>query len=171
MIVHESIADAQTKPRALADGFRRIEGVEDQTRLADARAGVGEQNDHVSPFAQRAHGKRAAAYFLHCIHGVIDDVEEDLQQLIRIAADLGNGSAGLQFDADVLAAKIQTPELRRTGNDGVDVDQGTLLAGPWCAKLSRLFTSVFVRRAWSANFSREVAGRSPTAGSSISRSE
>src|SRR5467141_3422991 len=72
MIVHESIADAQTKPRALADGVRRIEGVKDQTRLADARAGVGEQNDHVSPFAQRAHGKGAAANFLQSINDAIE---------------------------------------------------------------------------------------------------
>src|SRR5882672_11968723 len=71
MIVDESIADAQTKPRALADGFRRIEGVEDQTRLADARAGVGEQNDHVSPFAQRAHGKDRKSTRLNSSHTVI----------------------------------------------------------------------------------------------------
>src|SRR6266446_3707453 len=157
MIVDESIADAQTKPRALADGFRRIEGVEDQTRLADARAGVGEQNDYVSPFAQRAHGKRAAAYFLQCIHGVIDDVEEDLQQLIRVAADRGNGSTGLQFDADVLAAKIQTPELRRAGDDGIDVDQGTLLAGHLVCKAEQVVHQRLRAPRLVANFFREFA--------------
>jgi len=76
-----------------------------------------------------------------------------LQQLIRIAANRGNGRSGLQFDADVLAEKIKTPELRRTGDDGVDVDQGTCSLGTWRAKLSKLFTSVFVRRAWSRIFS------------------
>src|SRR5467141_3622481 len=158
MIVDESIADAQTKPRALADGFRRIEGVKDQTRLADARAGVGEQNDHVSPFAQRAHGKRAAAYFLHCIHGVVDDVEEDLQQLIRVAADRGNGYTGLQFDADVLAAKIQPPELRRTNDDGVDVDQGTLLTGYLVRKAEQVVHQRLRTARLIANFFREFAG-------------
>src|SRR6266571_7099485 len=78
MIADESIADAQAEPRALADGLGCVEGVEDKARLADARAGVGKQYDDVSPVARRAYSERAAAHFLHCIHGVIDNVEEHL---------------------------------------------------------------------------------------------
>jgi len=91
------------KPRAFADGFRRIEGVKDQTRLADARAGVGEQNDHVSP----SHNVRTVSVrrLLPPMHPRRYDDVKKTATLIRVAADRGNGSTVLQFRCECSSAK------------------------------------------------------------------
>src|SRR5712692_859522 len=51
VLLHQTVTDAQPKPRSLADGFGGVEGVEDELRLLDAGACIAELDDHVGALA------------------------------------------------------------------------------------------------------------------------
>src|SRR5713101_10014533 len=107
VLLDQSVANAQTEPGALAHRLGGVKRIEHQLRLLYAGARIAELDHYIRALAHRANGQHAAAHFFHRIHGVADDVEENLQQLIGVAANAGQDGFGLQFDPDVFAAEIQ----------------------------------------------------------------
>src|ERR1700722_13948543 len=123
MLFHDSVADAEAESGALADFLRGVEGVEHFFRFFHARSGVREFDDDVAAFAQRADEQDAAAGRFHGIHRVADQVVENLQQLIRIAAHGGEDAAIFQLDADIFSAQIKTAKLHHAGENAIAVQQ------------------------------------------------
>ena len=69
-------------------------------RFLDAGPRIGKLDDHVGPVAQRPHVQHTVADFFHGVNGVTDDVEEDLQQLVRVSAHTRQNRFGPQLDGD-----------------------------------------------------------------------
>src|SRR5580704_936252 len=132
MLLHHAIADAEAEAGALAYGLDGVEGIENFIGLFHARASVGKFDDDQATFAQRANQKDTTASGLHSIHAIADQVIEDLEQLIGVAANGRQDAAIFEFDADVLFAQVQVTQLNRAGEYGVEIQQllfGRHLAG------------------------------------------
>ena len=158
LILDQPVTNAEAKPGAFSDRLGRVKRIEHEARIANAGAGVGEKDDDIAFFKQRPHGKRAAAGFLHGIHGVVDDVGEHLEQLIHIRANFRDADAGLHFDADVFAAKIEAAKLRGSVDDGVDVERRALLAGHLAGEAEQIVDQRLGAPRLFANFFGEASG-------------
>src|SRR5207302_3290269 len=85
MLFDDSIADAQSKPGPLAYTLGGVEGIEGVLGIVDTGAGIVKFADDVSIFGIDPDGQQAAATTLHHgVGGVVDDVQIDLLQLMRI---------------------------------------------------------------------------------------
>src|SRR5713101_2173263 len=125
VLLDQSVANAQTEPGALAHRLGGVKRIEHQLRLLYAGARIAELDHYIRALAHRANGQHAA-HFLHRIHGVADDVEENLQQLIGVAANAGQDGFGLQFDPDVFAAEIQPAEMHGAVHHRIAIDHRPL---------------------------------------------
>src|SRR5579859_674304 len=118
MLTQNPIADTQSQTGALADLFCREKWIEDAFRMDYPLAVIGEC-DLVHAAALMAGDGDAArpVAVTHSIIGVVEDVEDYLLQLVRIADDLRQ--VGLQFlaDLDVVAAEIVGAQLNSSAND------------------------------------------------------
>src|SRR5262249_26638350 len=65
MLLHDPVADAQSKSSALSDRLRRVKRVKHAMRLLDAGAGIGEKNYHVAAVPQGLDAQEAAAAIGH----------------------------------------------------------------------------------------------------------
>src|SRR6202521_4078507 len=116
-------ADAETQARAFANRLRRIERIEDAMRLLDAGAAVGKQDHDVGAVTNGFDGKNSAVGRFHGIQSVADDIEENLHQLIAIAADTGENGFKLQLDARGSGAQVERAELHGIVHHRVDVQE------------------------------------------------
>lgn len=84
VILDHAVRGAESKTGSFADWFGRIEGVEDASRFGDSWTRVGEFDNDVVVLNLNSDAESAAATFLHRVHGVGDDFEKTLQQLVRV---------------------------------------------------------------------------------------
>src|ERR1700676_158589 len=89
VLLNDSEADAQAQTGTFAHRFGSVERIEDARWFLDAGPGVREEHDDVAAVAQRLDSEHTAAGYFHRVHAVADDVEEDLHQLIAVAAHAG----------------------------------------------------------------------------------
>ena len=82
----------------------------------------------------------------HGVDGVVDDVEEHLHQLIAVAAHAGKNGFQLQFNSRFRGRKSRERSCMALVTT-VLMSRSVRSGGTWRAKLSRLPTSVLVRRA------------------------
>ena len=102
VFLDNSETDAQAQARSLSDRFRCVKRIENAMRLFDARTSVGKKNDDVAAIASRLDGEYAAFMGFHRIDSVVDEVEENLHELIAVAANSGENGLELQFDSRLL---------------------------------------------------------------------
>ena len=123
MFLHHSVADAQAKPGAFADGLGGIKRVENLVRLLQTGARIGEFDDEVSLFAQRADQQHTAAGRLHRVDRVADQVIENLQNWLGSPRTAGQHAAAFEFDSNILFAQVEIAELNRARENRVQVEQ------------------------------------------------
>src|SRR4051812_48955830 len=97
MLAHDAIANAQAEAGPLAHFFGGEEWIEDAVRVRDSAAVVGEAELDVR-LAHRGGDLDATVPFrlAHRVIRVVDDVEEHLLQLVRVA------NYGRQFRVEAL---------------------------------------------------------------------
>src|SRR5689334_25110304 len=106
MLFHDSVADAQSEPRSLANTLRRIERFEDTARFFYAGSGVLDFDCQGS--IDDTHPHHQAMFFGlltygrvclvgHRVQAVVYDVEEDLLQLVRISEHRGDFRLKITF--------------------------------------------------------------------------
>ena len=95
MVLHHAVSGAKSKAGAFAHGLGGVERIEDALRIAHSGAGVGELNHHFAAFAPEVDLKAPAANLLQCVHGIFDDLQKRLQELIGIAEHAGHGIAAI----------------------------------------------------------------------------
>src|ERR1019366_1089929 len=103
----DPVADAQPKAGSLAHRLGGIEGIENPAGVLDSRTAVIELHAHKGIFLERAHFQHTAAADLH--HGierVVDNVQEDLFQLVRIGHDGGQVIGNFAFQRNVVDLQI-----------------------------------------------------------------
>lgn len=76
MVLDDAINRAQPQASALADGLRRIERIEYATRLFDSRSRIGEGNDDLVMLLLGLHLQQSAAFLLHSVSGIFDDLNK-----------------------------------------------------------------------------------------------
>src|ERR1700721_845906 len=129
VVEDDSIDDAEAESCALADGLGGVEGIEDAFRIADARAGVGELNDGFVSLLKGEDGGPAPNAlqspfrFEQRVHGVFGDFDEDLEELIDIAADARQAGLNHKFDADFSSGIAGFDHLVGALQDHVEVDE------------------------------------------------
>ena len=88
MFLHDAVADAQAEAGAFADALRGVERIEDALGIFDSGAVVGELGANVAAGRHDANLQLAGASgFKNGIDGIVDDVQEDLLDLMRIGDD------------------------------------------------------------------------------------
>ena len=81
-----SITNAQTQSRAFANLFGGVKGIEDFLRISDACAVIPDRYfEGRAPPPRRDFNVAALSGFLHCVIGVVQNIQEDLLQLLRIS--------------------------------------------------------------------------------------
>ena len=128
VLLDDAIADGEAEAGALAGVLRGEEGIEDAADggFVHAGAGVGERRDDgAAGAAGGGDAQGACAAFVaagtHGLLGVDDEVEEDLQELVRV--DHRVGQVGIEFlhYVDVADAQIVVAEFEHALDQGVDV--------------------------------------------------
>src|SRR5579863_1817779 len=100
VFLNDAIDCAQTEAGAFADWFGCVEGIEDALGLADARAGVGELQHGLAAQPVGDDFERAAAGFFQRVHGILDDLDEGLKQLVGVALHAGKVRRNRHTDTD-----------------------------------------------------------------------
>ena len=107
MFFDDTVADAEAQTRAFADGFRSVERVENFLRVLDARAAVVELDPDAVVASEGANFQDAFVLgFQHGIESIVDDVQENLFDLMRVCNHGGDGFVDLALDADVVDSEI-----------------------------------------------------------------
>ena len=112
VLFHDSIADAQTEAGSLSHLFGGEEGIENFIGMGNPVTVVAERNfDGISGL--RAHDLDAgwAANFVHGIVSVVQDIEKNLLQLMRVADDLGQSLIEVLDDIDAVTVEIVRTQL------------------------------------------------------------
>src|SRR5215468_5438481 len=85
VLFHNAVADAQTQAGSLAYDFGRIERIENMFWIIQPRPRIVKLADHVAVVAIYTDAQQPAASAIeHGIGGIVDDVEIDLLELMRI---------------------------------------------------------------------------------------
>src|SRR5271165_925466 len=126
VLLHDAVADAQSQSGAFPDGLRGVKGIKHPIGILDTGTRVGEKNHHISPVAQRLDRQHATTALRHRVQAVVNDIEEDLHQLVVIAAHARQHGFQLRFNARTAAVQVQRPQLHGAGDNRVDVQQSSL---------------------------------------------
>ena len=90
MFFHDAVADAEPESSAFAHVLGGVERIEDALRIFNASAVVSELRANVSAHATDANLKLAGAPgFKNGVNRVVDDVQKDLLDLMRVGDNQG----------------------------------------------------------------------------------
>src|ERR1700677_349862 len=119
MFLDDAVGEAQAQAGAFADGFGGEEGVEDfgQVFRRNAWAVVLKTNlDFLSQHASAEANDAMGTEGFNGLAGIIDNVEEDLLELMRVHQQAGQRGGEVFDDVNVVGAKL----VNKNFNDGVD---------------------------------------------------
>ena len=157
MFLHDAETNTETQAGAFADWLGRIERIEDAVRFLDAWSGIREKHDDVGAVAHGLDSENAALRGFHGVDGVADHIEEDLHQLVSIAANAGKNGLELKLDADGAGAHVESAKLHGIGDHGVDV-QKRAFRGNLPGKAEKISDESFCAASLVANFRGRGAG-------------
>src|SRR3954469_22180652 len=89
VFLNDSIDRTQAEAGTFADGLGCIEGIEDAFGLANTGTGIAELQYGLAAEAVPDDFQRAAAAFVQRVHGVLNDFDEGLKQLVGVALHAG----------------------------------------------------------------------------------
>src|SRR4029077_12319016 len=142
----DAIANAQAQARAFRGLFCGVEGIEDTLGVRHAGAVVGDGDFDVLFVSNGVnHNAAALSCILNGVIGVIQDIQEDLLQLLRIAECWREIFVEVFGDLDSVAGKIVAAKLDGLAEDIVDVNEFALhgaLAGEAEQVLDNVFGSL-----------------------------
>src|SRR6266700_1251952 len=124
MLAHDSVADAQPQPRALSNFLRGEKWIENALRLLDAFTVIAQQDFHP---AAVMHGlnfnQTGPARGLHGVISIVQDVQENLLQLVRVANEFRQALVKLLHDLDSVVGKIISAQRDGLAQDAIDLDR------------------------------------------------
>src|ERR1700685_4608138 len=107
MFLHDSIADAEAEAGSLADGLGGVKRIEDAVGIFHSRSVVCDFD------AQSISGEHGAdpdfaftAFFDHSVHGVIQNVQENLLELVKIPGGERQLGFKLAMDANTVELHV-----------------------------------------------------------------
>src|SRR5216684_3553440 len=118
----DAVADTQTKTRSLSHFFGCKERVEDAVRIGDAGTVIPKEDFHgIVSWRRLDFNPAPSASFPHRVIGVIEDVQENLLELLRIADHTRQiGIQGFQ-NLYAVAGKIVGAQFDRLAQHDVDL--------------------------------------------------
>ena len=137
MGANDAVADAEAEAGAFAGGLGGEERIEDAFGLADAGAVVDESDfDEIRGLAGANADFAVIAGFLDGVVGVIENIEENLLQLLRIADGHLEIFVELFGDFDAMTGKVVAAEANGLAKDGIDL-HGLALSGALASKAQK----------------------------------
>src|SRR5581483_2800903 len=114
MLFHDPVTDAESKSGTFADALGRVERVEDTFRIFDTRAVIRKLRADVAVLQMNANPQLAAAPSLeNRIHGIIDDIEKYLLDLMPIRHHHRRFRRSFQRYLDVMALQSVVAQRQR----------------------------------------------------------
>ena len=111
MLFDNAIADAQAEAGAFAHTLSGIERIENAIWLFDARAGILELGNHTTFLRVYPDFQGAASPRLqHRVYPIINNVQKDLFQLMRIGSDRWNCGFDISLDRYAIYFQIVVPQ-------------------------------------------------------------
>jgi len=89
VILNNSVNSTDAKTSALADGLGCVEGIKDALGIAEARTVVRELEHDFVLLADAGDLEAAVTHSVESVHGIFDDLDKGLEQLVGVGADLG----------------------------------------------------------------------------------
>jgi hypothetical protein len=87
VFAHDTVANAEPQASPFSNGLGGVEGVKYAVWLFYARSRIGKQHNDVAAVAQRTNREYAASG--HSVDGIVNNIEENLHQLVAVAANPG----------------------------------------------------------------------------------
>src|SRR5262249_24714153 len=107
VLLHDAVADTEPQSRAFAHTLGGVERIEDSLGILDPRSVVDKLRGYVSALADHANLKLSRSPRLqNGIDGVVDDIQEDLLNLMRIGHHHRRFGWSLAVDLDVIDLEI-----------------------------------------------------------------
>src|SRR6266852_7927317 len=127
MLLDDAVADAQTKAGSFSDLLGGEKGIENAVRMGDAVAIVAERDfQSIAGLGRRDLDARRATYGVHGVVGVVEDIEKDLLQLMRVTNDIGQSFIKVLDDFDTMTIEVIGPQLDSTAQDDIELHGITL---------------------------------------------
>ena len=129
----DPVANAQAQSRALSDRFGSVKGIEDARRILYARTAI-RKFDKEQTFLYAGFDPQVAflTIFQDGVHSVVNEIQENLLQLVRIRRNFRKVGCQIQMDADLAHAQIIVTERQSIFNRGVEANGnsfGFMLSG------------------------------------------
>src|SRR5207249_1974824 len=114
VFVNNSVADTQAQSCAFPDFFGGEERIEDSFGMRNSQSVIAEADLHIIVLAAAADfDARSSAGFPNCIVSVVQDVQEHLLQLMRVASDVRQTLIQLLNHFHTVALEVVSPQLHR----------------------------------------------------------
>src|ERR1700720_818947 len=127
MFLDDAVADAQTEAGSLSHLLGGEEGIENAVGMGDAVAIVAERDFHgIASLGRHDLDARRAAYGVHGVVGVVEDIKKDLLQLMRVTDDIGQAFIKVLDNFDAMTIEVVGPQLNRTAQDDIELHRITL---------------------------------------------
>ena len=125
VFLDNSVTCAESQPSSLPDRTRAVKRIENPFWFPRSGSIIRKfQYGHMI-LMPGSDGEEAAG-FLHGMHGVIGNVETDVEQLIGVAHDLGQIGSELRLDFDIAGTKLGLRELERGLRERIHIHFGLL---------------------------------------------
>src|SRR5258708_10083071 len=112
MLLQNAITNAEAEAGTFSYFFRGEERVENLVGMGDAIAVVAERNfNGVAGLGGDDLDARRSPDFVDGVVGIVQDIEKDLLQLVRIAHDVGQSLVKMLHDVDALAVAVLGAQL------------------------------------------------------------
>ena len=128
-------AETQTCP--FADGFGGIERIENTERIANATAIIRELQEEIRTLAVYGDFQSTSAGFFKGIHGILDDFNEGLKELVGVALHARRTGFHREFDPDFATGAAQFQHLGGTLQEHAHIDQDLVAGDCWAKRGSR----------------------------------
>src|SRR5262245_861344 len=124
MFFDDPVTDTQTKTSAFADTLRCIERIEDSVGIFNSNAAVEELNPKLTVGIVHPHFKPAPTLtrLENRIDRVVDDVQEDLFELMRVGRDRRHLRRYIALDEDIVYPQIVIAQRQRLFHDLANVN-------------------------------------------------
>src|SRR5208282_530162 len=127
VLLHNSVADAEAKPGALANILGGIKRIENSLGVLDSGPVIGKLRGHKAVVARNANPQLPrATRFQNGVYCVVDDVQKDLLDLMGVGDHHGGLWSQLFFHGNVIDLEIVVAQGQRFFQHLPDIHLGTL---------------------------------------------
>src|SRR5215467_5572890 len=129
VVLNDTVDGAEAEAGAPANRLGGVEGIENPLRVAQARTRIGEAQPGFAVLTPGGNFEQSAARFGERVHGVLNDFDENLEDLVGVGQHAGKICFQRKPNLNLSGGAARLEQVRRALEENADVDEGLLPGG------------------------------------------